>query len=331
MSKIIIFGATGSVGTYTALDLHNRGFEVIAVGRRGSDNGFFAQYDIPYYSVNIHKRESFDKLPINNIGQVLHFAGAMPSKMSGYNPQSYIDSIVTGTYNVLEYARNVGAQKIIFTQTRADSNHLMGGTAPIPSDIQRSYPKKGDHAIYTICKNTAVDLIDHYFHEYDLKRFILRLPTIYAWHPGKYFYVNGQKRMKAYRYLMEQAMKGESIEIWGDPSKQKEIVYVKDLVQIIRSAIQSTSEGGFYNVGNGFGISLEEQIKGIIEVFSPENNKSKIVYRKDKPDARQFIHDISKTIDELGYKPAYTYLEMLSDFKKEMDVNRFKLLWGNVE
>ena len=51
--KVVIFGATGKVGCYSALHLKEVGFDVIAVGHRPSDNGFFADYNIPYYSVDI--------------------------------------------------------------------------------------------------------------------------------------------------------------------------------------------------------------------------------------------------------------------------------------
>lgn len=41
MKKVIIFGATGTVGAYTSLFLKDLGYDVIAVGRRKSDNNFF--------------------------------------------------------------------------------------------------------------------------------------------------------------------------------------------------------------------------------------------------------------------------------------------------
>ena len=43
MDTIVIFGATGSVGVYTALFLKKKGYNIIAVGQRKSDNGFFAR------------------------------------------------------------------------------------------------------------------------------------------------------------------------------------------------------------------------------------------------------------------------------------------------
>ena len=130
----------------------------------------------------------------------------MPAAMKGYEPRKYIDSIVIGTLNVLNFALKTHVKKIIFSQSRADSNYLMG-KKPIPSDIVKKFPLTGDHAVYSICKNAAVDMIEHYYYQYKLKRFILRLPTIYAYHPNKYFYVDGIKKTIAYRLIMDKAMK----------------------------------------------------------------------------------------------------------------------------
>lgn len=40
MKKILVIGATGSCGAYTALGLKEKGFDVVAVAHRKSDNGF---------------------------------------------------------------------------------------------------------------------------------------------------------------------------------------------------------------------------------------------------------------------------------------------------
>ena len=327
MTSIIITGATGSIGAYTTLILKEQGYDVIAVGRRKSDNDFFKNYGIPYLSIDIRYKEQLRNLPSNPFA-VIHLAGAMPGSMEGYYPQEYIDSIIKGTFNVLEYCRTNNVNRILFSHSRSDTFHLMGTKRPIPSDINRSFPPTGDHSIYAICKNAAVDLIEHYYYQYGLKRFIFRLPTIYCWNPNHYYYVNGVKTKIAYWYLIEQAMKSEQIEIWGDPNRTKEIFYIKDLVEIFRLALIANDEGGIFNVGSGIGVTLEEQINGIIEVFSPEGKKSDIVYRPDKPDAHQFIHDISKTKKTLGFEPKYDYISLLRDIKAEMELNRFSLLWG---
>lgn len=71
---------------------------------------------------------------------------------------------------------------------------------------------------------------------------------------------------------------------------------------------------------------MEEQVRGIAHVFG--KGKVGISYDSNKLDSPQYILDISKTCRELGYLPRYDYMAYLEDFKKEMETNRFKLLWG---
>lgn len=331
MGKIVIFGATGTVGVYTAIHLKNIGYDVFAVGRRKSDNGFFRDYSIPYSSVDISKKEEFDILPQQEVDCVIHYAGAMPARMKGYNPQEFIDTIITGTLNVLDYTQKVGAKKIIFTQSISDCFWMVKDATPIPADIWRKFPVNNDHSVYVIAKNAAVDLIEHYYHKYGISRFILRLPTIYLYHPNPFFYVNGEKKEMWYRLFIDKAIAGETIDIWGDASKVKEVVYVKDFVQIVECCVKATIDGGFYNVGEEKCVSLDEQIKGIVDVFGKAGNKSPIRYLPDMPDPSEFVLDISKTKDELGYRPYYDYITSLIDMKKEMETNPFEKLWGKEE
>ncbi len=114
MKTIMVFGATGLLGAYISLHFHGKGWKVIAVGRRKSDNGFFAGYGIPYYSVDIIMKDEFGKLPKDHIDVVAHFAGDLPASMEGYDGIRYIDSILKGTYNVLQFMHENGIPKIIF-------------------------------------------------------------------------------------------------------------------------------------------------------------------------------------------------------------------------
>lgn len=106
------------------------------------------------------------------------------------------------------------------------------------------------------------------------------------------------------------------------------MLYVKDLARLIEQCIENKNAFGVYNVGSLHQVSLEEQIDGIIEVFT-KDKKSKKVYCPDKPNALFNHLDISKTIEELGYAPKYSYMDWLKDFKKEEEMGRFKQLWGN--
>ena len=63
--KIIIFGATGNVGSYLTLYALNffdkEKYEIITSGRRKTD--FWIKQGVPYYSVDLTKAEDFEKLP----------------------------------------------------------------------------------------------------------------------------------------------------------------------------------------------------------------------------------------------------------------------------
>ena len=333
MKTIVVFGATGNLGAYISVKLKEDGYNVIAVGGRKSDNGFIQSKGMTYYSVNIKKPEEFDKIQVGDVYAVAHFAGSLPSRYA-YDPCDLIESITVGTLNVLEFMRKHQCKKIVFPQTPYDlaayfPQFKNGGK--LEADLPRSFPLTGDHATYTIAKNAAVDLIEHYHATYGISRFILRFFTIYQYHPNAYHFADFKKRMMPYRMLMDRASKSLPIEVWGNPSIKKEMVYIKDLTQLVSNCMASALEGGTYNVGNGWQVSLEEQIQGIIDVFSPKDNPSKKIYCPEKPDPLQNAFDISKTVRELNFHPKYSYVESLKDFKHEMETEPFAQLWGRKE
>ena len=323
MKKVIVFGATGTLGTYFVDELHSQGYEVWAVGRRNIVPDYYAKRGINCAQVDITNKADFDKLPQEGVDAVVQIAGTMPSRMVGYKPELYLEVNTLGTLNVLEYCRKTGIDSYHFTQSHSDvAGHWNTGEL-IPADAPRILNLKGDHAVYIISKNAAVDLIEHYHLDYGLRTFIFRLPTIYSYRPIFDMFVNGSAAPMGYRYLIKLAMESKPIEIWGDPTRAKDIVSVKDFNQLIIRAIESDQPKGIYNVASGMATTLEEQIKGVVEVFSPKDNPSNIVFRPEKPSQNSYLYDIQNARDELGYEPKYNYIDMLKDMKKEVSGCRF--------
>lgn len=325
--NVIVLGATGHLGTNIAVHLNKLGYHVFAVGHRKSDNGFFAKHGMEYISADICDEDDFLKFPQKDIYAVVDFAGMLPASMEGYHPNQYISSIVQGTMNVLEYTRKVGADRIVFPQTLFDISYMFGSKTPIPADSERKPPLTGDHAVYVIAKNAAVDLIEHYHAKFGIKRFILRLSRVYMYDPNPYTFTDGVKTLISDRFFIYQAMKGADLQIWGDPQRLLETCSITDFLQIVEKTLTADIEGGLYNIGSG-GTTLEERIKGIAEVFNPADKKSKITYCPDKRSSQQFVLDISKTCEELGYKPKCSWKDYLLYFKKEMEEQPFGELWG---
>ena len=167
MKTVVVFGSTGNLGAYIAVHLKNQGYDVIAVGHRKDDNNFFADRGMRYYSVDIKKPEAFDVLPKENIYAVAHFASSLPSRYA-FNPIDLFESITIGTLNVLNWMKSIDCKKIVFPQTPSDMAKFHNNGCVIPCDAPRHFPLTGDHAIYTIAKNAAVDLMEHYQAEFGL-------------------------------------------------------------------------------------------------------------------------------------------------------------------
>ena len=319
MRKVIVFGASGDTGTYFVKyfleNNKNDDYEVIAVGTRSTDK--FHKLGVKYHQVDITKKSDFEKLPQEDVYAIVDLAGAMPARMKGYDPQYYIDVNITGNLNILEYCRKTKADRILFAQSFGDIKDYGETDILLKADMTRKFSFTSDHTIYVMTKNFAVDMIENYHQMYGLKRFIFRLPTIYLYSPIDHYYVDGKIRKIGYRQLIDRAIAGEPIEVWGDSSRVKDMVYVKDFCQMLYKAVFVDRECGYYNVGTGVGTSLLDQIKGMIEVFG-DNKKSEIIMCPDKPNAPQYIMDIEPASTELGYKPKYDYITMLRDMKSEM-------------
>src|SRR5699024_6002266 len=100
-------------------------------------------------------------------------------------------------------------------------------------NLPYNFSYKGDHAIYVICNNAAIELIEHYHQEYGLKKFIFRFPTIYSYSPYLYYFPNGIKTLRPVYRMIELAKQGKPIELWGDPNYAKDMVHVYDCAQML--------------------------------------------------------------------------------------------------
>ncbi len=328
MGKIIVLGATGTLGLPICRHLNEQGYDVLAVGHKVSGKELFSKLCIDYTQLDIANIDTFKVLPEYDVDCVINFAGCLPAMMSDCSSNTlYSDTIIKGTINVLEYMRKIGCKKLIFPQSVYDTHYLFGTPTPISADAERKTVYKGDHSIYVTCKNAAIDIIKYYENEYSIQGIILRLPGIFQYHPKPYILINGKKRIKLERVWIEKAKKGHPLEIWGDSTRILESVCIEDFLQIVQKAVESENASGLYNVGNG-GASLEERVIAIRDVFGTDGNFSKIIYYPEKQNCTQYVLDIEKTKTELGYKPQYTWRDYLKKLKWHMENEPNEKLWG---
>jgi len=331
VKKIVIFGSTGNIGAYFTdycyRNVNNTDFEIIAVGRK--DTNFFDKKGIKYCRVNLLNPDDFNKLPYDDVYAVINLTGILPAYISEYDPFKYVDTNINGSLRILEYARKSKADRVLYSQTWSEQGGYWGKREILSPDLPRKMIYKGDHAFYAITKTMIVDTMEYYKQEYGLKNFVFRLPNVYLYHPSMYYYVDCKARPIGYRYMIERASRGEAIELWGNPNAFKDILYIKDLCQMMFKALFVGISGGTYNAGTGERTTLLEQIQGMIDVFSPSNNPSIIISKPDNPGFTSFVMDISNAKQELGYEPEYSYIRYLEDYKVEREQKRFDELWAN--
>ena len=118
MKNALVLGATGQLGCYSALALKDAGYNVIAVGRRESDGGFFATQGIQFIGgFSIEKEDSFKKIPKLKFDVVVNMAGTMPAHANS-NMMPYVQSIVVGSVNLCNWMKDNGVRRVIFNTTQ---------------------------------------------------------------------------------------------------------------------------------------------------------------------------------------------------------------------
>jgi UDP-glucose 4-epimerase len=319
---IIVIGASGDIGTYLVDELILQKRDVFVTTLKQRPEQFYKNKNVMYSKLDISNENDFRNLPKKDIEAVILLGGLLPANLIEYNPKfykDYIDVNIHGTLNVLEYCRKNNAKKIIFANSHSDVSQLWNCEKAITEEDRHKINFKGDHAVYIITKITAMDLIEHYHQEYGVQGVSLRLPAVYAYSPRTGLYINGKFIKAGFNIFIEKSMASEPIEIWGNPKKGKDMVYVKDVVSAFIGAVDSGNAHGLYNVATGISTSLEDEAKGIIEVFSPTGRPSEVFYNPQKPDTLSYLYDISKAKRDLGYVVKYPYKKLLEDFKLEMN------------
>lgn len=328
MGKVIVLGATGTLGLPVCRFLKRQGFDVLAVGHSSNGSKLFSSLGIESTKFDISDFNSFEVLPKNNVDCVINFAGCLPAMMTEESSNAlYPDTIIKGTINVMDYMRKVGCKKLIFPQSVYDVHYLFGTATPISADAESKTVYEGDHSIYVSCKNAAIDVIKYYENEYGIQCIILRLPGVFQYHPKPFILINGKKRIKLERVWIEKAKRGDQLEIWGDCKRVLESVCIEDFLQIVQRAVETVGISGIYNVGNG-GASLEERVLAIRDVFCGKK-KSEVVYYPEKANCTQYVLDIEKTKKDLGYVPKYKWIDYLKQLKWHMENEPNKDIWGS--
>ena len=328
---ITVFGAAGFIGTYLIDELVRGGHQVIATDISEGGESYYREQKVPYYKIDITVPGALDQLPKDNIDAVVHLACMQPANVSAtrYDPVDYIRVNVIGTLNILEWCKAAGVPRMIYTCSLRNTEGMWASKAgsPIRESDGRAMHYTGEYAMFSISESAAVDCVEHYSQTSGLQGIIFRLPPVYGYGPHTEIFKGGKPLRTGFQIFIDNASQGKPLELWGDSSKGRDIVYVKDVVSAFVLALNSEGVRGLYNIASGKMSSLREEAECIAQVYWPKGSSPVIIERPEKDNGIEpYVYDISKAKREFGWSPRYSMREMIEDYKREAELGRFKAL-----
>ena len=319
---ILITGATGFIGVYLVDELIREGFDVLATGRNQVAKSYYNENGIPFVELDVTSKEDFDRLPKNKIDAVIHLAALIPAAVSTLNAKDFLNVNSLGTYNTLDFCRRNQINDFISITSHFTVEGFWGiwdtRKLRIKEEMGRNFKYTGDHTPYIISKIAAEEYAEYFTQEFGMRCITFRLSGV--WGYGRY--------ESGFEFFVNKAKKAVPIQVFGDPNKVRDNIYVKDVARAISLGLKSRNAKGLYNLSSGIPLTLREEVEKIVDVFSPVRSRSKIVSCPDKPGGviESYVYDISKIREEIGFTPEYPYGVMLLDYKEELEKRRFEWL-----
>ena len=246
MSKCLVTGGAGFIGSHVVSKLLHNNHEVVVIDNESAEsNDAFNWYDdADNHVVDICDFDACRPL-FDGVEYVFHLAARSRIQLAMQNPTECLQTNYFGTYNMLECARQVGARRFVNSST--SSIYGLKNKPPLvetmPSDCLN---------VYSASKFGAETLCQMYYSLHGLRTITLRYFNVYgARQPlkGQYAPVIG--------LFEEQKKRGEPLTIVGDGEQRRDFTHVSDVVNANLCAMM-TNWTGVMNIGTGKNHSVNE-------------------------------------------------------------------------
>ena len=316
MTRILLTGAAGFIGSHVAVTLLGRGDEVVGVdnlndyydptlkharlARLTDRPGFsFQQLDVADRAgmARVFSEGRFDR--------VIHLAAQAGVRYSLENPHAYIDSNIVGFTNILEGCRHNGVQHL----TYASSSSVYGANTAMPFSVHQNV----DHplSLYAATKK-ANELMAHtYSHLYKLPTTGLRFFTVYGpW---------GRPDMAMFLFT-KAILSGKPIDVFNNGQMRRDFTFVDDIAEgVVRTSDRiatpnaawngDTPDPGtsaapyrLYNIGNHNPVELMYLIETIEKALGRTATKNMMPMQMgDVPATYADVEDLTR---DTGFTPA---------------------------
>lgn len=308
MSKVLIFGVGGFVGSYLSQEFLDNRYVVY-----GSDKtqGSMLPKSVVFIPADLMDTDKVEELFRKIEPDIVINLAAISSVGASWNiPQTTLMVNVVGALNILEAARkNEKRPKIMFV---GSSEEYMVSDLPMSENTKLNASNP-----YGISKVTQERFAKLFREQYGLK--------IYCVRPFNHTGVGQRDTFVLPSFCkqvaeVEKSGKSGKISV-GNLTVKRDFSHVKDIVRAYRMIVESDDCDIVYNVGSGNAYSLESMLQYIIGLSS-QKIEIEIDTSRFRPSDQQLICcDYSLINNKLGWKPEYTVFnalsEMFTNFKNE--------------
>lgn len=317
MRCVVITGGAGFIGSHTVEAAHRRGYGVLVLDNLysgslsnlssiyGSGSVWVELVDIRNNEEIIHAVKKYTNKCL--FEGIVHLAAMINIIEVENNPHIAIDVNVKGTINILELARRLDIERVVF----ASSVAVYGEPKYLP--IDENHPLEPIN-LYGETKLMAERILWHYSRVYGLRPIALRYFNVYGprMRPGPYAGV-------IYKFI-ESLLKGKVPLIYGDGLQTRDFVYVKDVAEANIKALGSDYIGAI-NIGSGRETSINELYKTLCRLINYCPNPLYTAPRLG--DVRRSLASTKKALEKLGWRPRTDILaglkETLTYYKNTMN------------
>ena len=300
MKKVLVTGADGFIGSHLTEALLEKGYQVKAFTYYNSFNSWGWLDSLPKEKLNEIEIFSGDIRDPNGVREamrgvegVFHLAALIAIPFSYHSPDSYVDTNIKGTLNVLQAARELGTERIMITST----SEVYGTAQYVP--IDEKHPFQGQSP-YSATKIGADRLAESFYRSFNLPISIVRPFNTYG---------PRQSARAVIPTIITQLLSGKEEIKLGSLSPTRDFNYVKDTAAgFIAIAESDKTIGEEINIASQKEISIGELATEIINQINPS---AQIVceeqrLRPEKSEVNRLLGNNKKLKQLTNWEPHYS-------------------------
>ena len=297
--KVLVTGADGFIGSHLVEFLLEAGYEVKAFCLYNSFNSYGWLDTLPkekLKEIEIFMGDVRDpngvRVAMEGCDWVLHLAALIAIPYSYHSPDSYVDTNIKGTLNVLQAARQLKTQRLLVTST----SEVYGTAQYVPIDEQHPYQGQSP---YSASKIGADRMAESFYRSFDLPVSIVRPFNTYG---------PRQSARAIIPTIITQLLSGQAIIKLGDLSPTRDLLYVKDTVAAFLAIAESEKTiGEEINIATESEISIGDLAQNLIDQINPNAKieTEAIRLRPDKSEVRRLLGANGKIKTLTNWQPTH--------------------------